>query len=62
MILLKHEKKLYLLDGPVPDEEPPTSNLKDARHAYKKHVDDALEFSCTEMLASTESIYTKNNE
>lgn len=42
---------MFYLNGPTPEEELPTSTLKDARDAYKKHVDDALEFCCI-MLAT----------
>ncbi|KAI5435228.1 hypothetical protein KIW84_021878 [Lathyrus oleraceus] len=50
-IVLKHDKKLYVLETPVPQEEPPSSALKAERDAYKKHVDDANETACL-MLAT----------
>lgn len=34
---------MYVLKTHVPEEEPPSSILKDERDAYKKHVDDANE-------------------
>ncbi|KAI5383498.1 hypothetical protein KIW84_070760 [Lathyrus oleraceus] len=44
-IILKHDKKLYVLEEPVPEEEPPSFAPKAKRNAYKKHVDDANEVS-----------------
>ena len=49
-IILKHEKKLYVLDQPIP-EEPPANALRDQRDAYRKHSDDSLEVGCL-MLAT----------
>ncbi|KAI5424614.1 hypothetical protein KIW84_030700 [Lathyrus oleraceus] len=45
-IVLKHDKKLYVLETPVSEEEPPSSAPKAERDAYKKHVDDANETAC----------------
>ncbi|KAI5420820.1 hypothetical protein KIW84_044592 [Lathyrus oleraceus] len=53
-IVLKHDKKLYVLETPVPEEEPPSSAPKAERDAYKKHVDDANETACL-MLATMNS-------
>ncbi|KAI5407515.1 hypothetical protein KIW84_053681 [Lathyrus oleraceus] len=53
-IVLKHDKKLYVLEKPVPEEEPPSSAPKAERDAYKKHVDDANETACL-MLATMNS-------
>lgn len=41
--MLKHEKKLYVLETLVPKEEPLVYAHKDERDAYKNHVDDANE-------------------
>ncbi|XP_071704731.1 uncharacterized protein [Rutidosis leptorrhynchoides] len=41
-IVLKVEKKSYILDGPVP-EEPPTNATKSIRDACTKHMDDSTE-------------------
>jgi hypothetical protein len=49
-IVLKHEKKSYVLEGPVSD--PPASNATKAiKDAWAKHLDDASDVSCL-MLAS----------
>ncbi|KAI5438284.1 hypothetical protein KIW84_024140 [Lathyrus oleraceus] len=53
-IVLKHDKKLYVLETPVPEEEPSSSAPKAERDAYKKHVDDANETACL-MLATMNS-------
>ncbi|KAI5438121.1 hypothetical protein KIW84_024023 [Lathyrus oleraceus] len=45
-IVLKHDRKLYVLEKPVSEEEPPSSAPKAERDAYKKHVDDANETAC----------------
>ncbi|XP_071739852.1 uncharacterized protein [Rutidosis leptorrhynchoides] len=41
-IVLKVEKKSYILDGPVP-EEPPANATKSIRDAWTKHPDDSTE-------------------
>ncbi|KAI5426663.1 hypothetical protein KIW84_032190 [Lathyrus oleraceus] len=53
-IVLKHDKKLYVLEKPVPEEEPPSSAPKAERDSYEKHVDDANETACL-MLATMNS-------
>ncbi|XP_071699748.1 uncharacterized protein [Rutidosis leptorrhynchoides] len=44
-IVLKVEKKSYILDGPVP-EEPPANATKSIRDAWTKHTDDSTEVAC----------------
>ncbi|KAI5399564.1 hypothetical protein KIW84_064774 [Lathyrus oleraceus] len=53
-IVLKHDKKLYVLEKLVPEEEPPSSAPEAERDACKKHVDDANETACL-MLATMNS-------
>ncbi|KAI5401166.1 hypothetical protein KIW84_065856 [Lathyrus oleraceus] len=60
-IILKHDRKLYVLEKPVPEEEPPSSAPKAERDAYKKHVDDANEIACL-MLATMNSELQKQHE
>ncbi|KAI5436266.1 hypothetical protein KIW84_022655 [Lathyrus oleraceus] len=60
-IVLKHDKKLHVLETPVPEEEPPSSAPKAERDAYKKHVDDANETACL-MLATMNSELQKQHE
>ena len=49
-IVLRHEKKLYVIDEPLP--ELPASDATNAeKDAYKKHQDDALDVGCL-MLAT----------
>ena len=44
-IVLTHERKLYVLDKPIPDE--PAKGAPGAEwRAYEKHFDDSLEVSC----------------
>ena len=49
-IILKNEKKEYVLGQPYPDELPDGANTV-ARRAYEKHCNDSLEVSCL-MLAT----------
>ncbi|XP_071709438.1 uncharacterized protein [Rutidosis leptorrhynchoides] len=49
-IVLKVEKKSYILDGPVP-EEPSANATKSIRDAWTKHMDDSTEVACL-MLAT----------
>ena len=49
-IILKQERKVYVLDQPIPDE--PTANAPRAqRDAYTKHKDDSIDVGCL-MLAT----------
>src|SRR3954464_15732278 len=44
-IVLKHEKKIYVLEKPVPKQPADDAPKKDV-DAYEKHVDDTLDISC----------------
>ena len=59
-IVLKHEKKLYVLEQPIPDQ--PAANAPRAdKDAFKKHQDDALDVGCL-MLATMISELQKQHE
>ena len=59
-IVLKQEKKMYVLEGPLPDA--PLANAPRAeKDAYKKHQDDALDVGCL-MLATMNSELQKQHE
>lgn len=60
-ILLKQEKKLYVLETFVLEEEPTSSAPNAKRNAYNKHVDDALVTSCF-MLATMNYELQKQHE
>ena len=49
-IVLTHEKKLYVLDEPIP-EPPPAGASVAQRNAHTRHVNDSVEVSCI-MLAT----------
>jgi hypothetical protein len=52
-IVLKHERKLYVLEEPVP--QPPEANAPRAvKDAYNKHNNDVVDISCL-MLTSMNS-------
>ena len=53
-IVLKQEKKEYVLEKPVPKRAPPANASQANRNAYKKHEDDALDAGCL-MLATMNS-------
>jgi hypothetical protein len=59
--VLKHDRKLHVLEKPVPEEEPPSFAPKAERDVYKKHVDDANETACL-MLATMNSELQKQHE
>ncbi|XP_038706913.1 uncharacterized protein LOC120002286 [Tripterygium wilfordii] len=61
-IVLKHEKKLYVLERVVP-EEPPATAPRVEKDVYKKHQDDSLDVGCL-MLATVLSYLsaTMNSE
>jgi hypothetical protein len=43
-IVLKADKKLYVLEGPIPEEH--TTHTGTACQTWEKHVDDSLSASC----------------
>lgn len=59
-IVLTHEKKLYVLDGPIP-EAPPAGASAALRNAHAKHLNDSVEVSCI-MLASMTPELQKQHE
>ena len=60
-IVLKHEKKEYVLEKPIPKKAPATNAPHAERNAYQKHKDDALDASCL-MLATMSSDLQKQFE
>ncbi|KAK1432596.1 hypothetical protein QVD17_09493 [Tagetes erecta] len=58
-IVLKFAKKLYILEAPVPDQ--PEANTADARKAWDKHNEDAVEVACL-MQATMSPDLQKNME
>ena len=59
-IVLTQERKLYVLEQPIPEAPHATATQAD-RDAYKKHQDDALDVSCF-MLATMNSELQKQHE
>ena len=59
-IVLKQEKKLYVLENPVP-EAPARNASQLVRDAFKKHEDDALDAGCL-MLITMEPELQKQHE
>ena len=44
-IVLKQERKEYILDQPIPDE-PAVNAPKTQKDAYSKHVNDSIDVTC----------------
>ena len=59
-IVLRNEKKEYVLEQPYPDDLPDGANAA-ARRAYEKHCNASLEVSCL-MLAIISSDLQKHYE
>ncbi|XP_074570705.1 uncharacterized protein LOC141827377 [Curcuma longa] len=59
-IVLTQERKLYVLEQPIP-EAPPANAPQADRDAHKKHQDDALDVSCL-MLTTMNSELQKQHE
>ena len=59
-IVLKQERKLYVLEQPVPEPLANDATRAD-KDAYKKHQDDALDASCL-VLATMNSELQKQHE
>ncbi|KAK9088831.1 hypothetical protein Scep_027913 [Stephania cephalantha] len=49
-IVLKHERKLYVLDAPIP-EDPPANATKAVNDAHNKHINNSTDVACI-MLAT----------
>ena len=60
-IVLKQEKKDYVLEKPLPKKAPASNAPHAERNAYQKHKDDALDASCL-MLATMNSDLQKQFE
>ena len=59
-IVLKQERKLYVLDEPLP-EEPAENVLRAEKNAYEKHHNDSIDVACL-MLATMSSKLQKDLE
>ena len=59
-IILRNEKREYVLEKPYPDDIPKGANVA-ARRAYEKYCNDSLEVSCL-MLATMSSGLQKHYE
>ena len=59
-IVLKQERKLYIIEQLVPNE-PPTNASRADRDAYKKHLDDMVDVGCL-MLATMNPELQKQHE
>ena len=60
-IVLRQEKKEYVLDTPYPEEPQNVVHTTSAYHAYVKHTDDAVDVRCL-MLACMNSELQKQFE
>ena len=54
IIVLTQERKLYVLDGLVPEQPPLSSAPRADRDAYQKHLNDVVDVGCL-MLATMNS-------
>ena len=52
-IVLRHERKEYILDQPIP-EEPAANASRAQKDAYNKHLNDSVDVTCL-MLGCMES-------
>ncbi|KAG8471763.1 hypothetical protein CXB51_036969 [Gossypium anomalum] len=59
-IVLKQERKLYVIEKPLPDEPPANASRTD-KYAYKKHLDEMVDVGCL-MLATMNSELQKQHE
>ena len=60
-IVLKQERKMYVLEGPLPEEAPAANAPRAERDAYAKHQNDAIDVGCL-MLATMNSELQKQHE
>ena len=60
-IVLKQERKLYVLDDALPEEEPASNASKAQKDAYNKHLNDSIDVTCL-MLACMNSDLQKKFE
>ncbi|XP_017613650.1 uncharacterized protein LOC108458763 [Gossypium arboreum] len=59
-IVLKQERKLYVIEKPLPDEPPANASRAD-KDAYKKHLDEMVNVGCL-MLATMNPEFQKQHE
>ncbi|KAG8489272.1 hypothetical protein CXB51_017288 [Gossypium anomalum] len=59
-IVLKQERKLYVIEKPLPDE-PPANASRANKDAYKKHLDEMVDVGCL-MLATMNPDLQKQHE
>ncbi|KAG8497203.1 hypothetical protein CXB51_008568 [Gossypium anomalum] len=59
-IVLKQERKLYVIEKPLPDEPPANASRAD-KDAYKKHLDEMVDVRCL-MLATMNPELQKQHE
>ena len=45
-IVLKQERKMYVLDNEIPNEPPANNALQAERDAYSKHLNDFVDVTC----------------
>ena len=45
-IVLKQERKMYVLDNEIPDEPPANNAPRAERDAYSKHLNDYVDVTC----------------
>jgi len=60
-IVLTHEKKLYVLDEPIP-EAPPAGAPAAQRNAHTRHVNDSMEVSCIMLATMTLELQKQHEE
>ena len=60
-IVLRQERKLYVLDDALPEEEPASNASKAQKDAYNKHLNDSIDVTCL-MLACMNSDLQKQFE
>ena len=60
-IILKQERKMYVLDNEIPNEPPANNAPQDERDAYSKHLNDFVDVTCL-MLATMNSELHKQFE
>ena len=61
-IVLKQERKMYVLDNEIPNEPPANNALQVDRDAYSKHLNDYVDVTCLMLTTMNSKLQKKFEE
>ena len=61
-IVLKQERKMYVLDNEIPNEPPANNAPRSERDAYSKHLNDTVDVTCLMLTTMNFELYKQFEE